>query len=197
MMRPLQSLEDLRYYVRADLCRYGRGISRRAFRETYKYIPGFHFTFWLRLTTFLAVCAVWTRPLYRLCMRHFRSLQIRYGFDIESGTSIGPGLHLSHWGGVVIHPSVVIGENCNLSQQITIGVDSKDGVGAPVIGDRVYVAPGSRVFGAITVGSDSALGANCVVHRDVPAGVTVGGVPARVISQDSSAGYVHNFYAEG
>ena len=193
-MRSLQSREDLRYYLRADLCRYGGGVSRKAFRQTYRFVPGFRFTVWLRLTMFLAVQPVFTRPLYRLCMRHFRRLRIRYGFDIESGTQIGPGLHLSHWGGVVVHPAVVIGENCNLSQQITIGIDSKEGGAAPVLGDRVYVGPGSRVFGGVTVGSDSALGANCVVNRDVPAGVTVGGVPAKVISQDGSAGYVRNLY---
>ena len=157
-MRKLQSFADLRYYLRADLCRYGEGVSRNAFRQAYRFVPGFRFTVWLRLTMFLAAQPVWTRPLYRLSMRHFRRLRIRYGFDIESGTQIGPGLHLRHWGGVVVHPSVVIGENCNLSQQITIGVDSKEGAAAPVLGDRVYVAPGSRVFGGVTVGFGSSFG---------------------------------------
>jgi len=50
----------------------------------------------------------------------------------------------------------------------------------------VYIGPGAKIFGAITIGDGAAIGANAVVHRDVSPGVTVGGVPARVISDKGS-----------
>jgi serine O-acetyltransferase len=62
--------------------------------------------------------------------------------------------------------------------------------GAPMIGDNVYIGPGAKIFGAITIGDGVAIGANAVVHRDVSPGVTVGGVPARVISEKGSQGLV-------
>lgn len=196
-MRELRTKEDFQYYVRADLYRYTADVSRTAFRKAKKNIPGFRFSYYLRWCTYLSKAPVYTRPLFYWTYARFNRLKVRYGFDIEYSTPIGPGLLLSHWGGVVVSPYAVIGENCNLSQQITIGADSKEGLDAvPVIGDRVYIAPGSRIFGKITVGSDSAVGANSVVHRDVPQGVSVGGVPAKVISQDNASGYVKNFYRE-
>ena len=196
-MRQLQTKQDLLYYWNADLYRYGADVSRKAFRKAKKYIPGFRFCYYLRKCTYLSKAPIYTRPLFYIANRKLERLKVRYGFDMEYSTQIGPGLHLSHWGGVVVNPDAVIGENCNLSQQITIGVDSKEGMDAvPVIGSRVYIAPGSRIFGRITVGDDSAIGANAVVNKDVPSGVTVGGIPAKLISEDNSGGYVRNIYAE-
>lgn len=196
-MREIHTKEDFRYFVRADLCRYGYGVSRKAFRQAKKFVPGFRFTYQLRLCDYLSKAPVFKRPLFYLANARLERYKFKYGFDIEYSTKIGAGLHLSHWGGVVINPAVVIGENCNLSQQITIGVDSKEGMDAvPVIGSGVYIAPGSKIFGKITVGDNSAIGANSVVNRDVPPGVTVGGIPAKIISQDDASGYVHNIYRE-
>ena len=196
-MRELNTKQDLQYYWNADLFRYNADISRKAFRKAKRYIPGFRFCYYLRKCACLSKAPVYTRPLFYIANHKLERLKVQYGFDIEYSTQIGPGLHLSHWGGVVINPKAVIGENCNLSQQITIGVDSKEGMDAvPVIGSRVYIAPGSKIFGAVTVGDDSAVGANAVVNRDVPSGVTVGGVPAKMISQESSAGYIRNIYTE-
>jgi len=59
-----------------------------------------------------------------------------------------------------------------------------------MIGDNVYIGPGAKIFGAITIGDGVAIGANAVVHHDVSSGVTVGGVPARVISKKGSQGLV-------
>lgn len=53
-------------------------------------------------------------------------------------TKIGYGLYISHGGPVVVNPSTVIGNNCNLSQFVTIGSNERK---AAVIGDNVYIGP--------------------------------------------------------
>jgi len=76
----------------------------------------------------------------------------------------------------------VIGENCRIHPSTSIG----DYNGAPTIGNNVYIGPGAKLFGNISVGNNVAIGANAVVNADVPTNVTVGGIPAKIISQKSS-----------
>jgi serine O-acetyltransferase len=84
-----------------------------------------------------------------------------WGIEIPRSARIGPGLYIGHFGGITVSPEVVMGAHCALSPCITIGLAGKgERLGVPVIGDNVYVAPGARIFGKI--------GANVVVHRDVP-----------------------------
>lgn len=105
-------------------------------------------------------------PLYRLA---YLLVQVLWGIELPRRTRIGPGLAIAHFGGIVVSERAVIGSNCNLSQQITIGVAGKgEKSGAPVIGDDVFVAPGAKVFGRIRVGHNVAIGANAVVYRDIP-----------------------------
>ena len=78
--------------------------------------------------------------------------------------------------GVFISERAVIGENCVIFQQVTIGSnmlkDSK-GFGAPTIGDDVYIGAGARIIGNVRIGNQCRIGANCVVTRDVPDRATV------------------------
>ena len=113
------------------------------------------------------------------------------GAEIPPAARIGPGLYIGHFGSIVVSSGAVIGARCNLSPGVVLGRATRNGVrGAPTLGDRVYVAAGAKVFGPITVGSDSAIGANAVVNTSVPAGVSVAGIPARVISQKGSEGLI-------
>jgi serine O-acetyltransferase len=129
-------------------------------------------------------------PIAWLINRH---QQIRFGIGISYKTSIGPGLYIGHEGGIVVSELAVIGKNCNLSHQVTIGVSRRgQRAGVPVIGDNVYIGPGAKLFGAIVVGDNVAIGANCVVTRDVPENGVVVGVPGRVISYEGSQGYINN-----
>ena len=129
-------------------------------------------------------------PIAWLINRH---QQIRFGIGISYKTSIGPGLYIGHEGGIVVSELAVIGKNCNLSHQVTIGVSRRgQRAGVPVIGDNVYIGPGAKLFGAIVVGDNAAIGANCVVTRDVPENGVVVGVPGRVISYEGSQGYINN-----
>ncbi len=109
------------------------------------------------------------------------------GVDLPAATRVGPGLYIGHFGCIIVSGEAVIGAFCNLSPGVIIGRATKGGIrGAPIIGDRVYIAPGAKIFGPISVGSDSAIGSNAVVDKTVPAGVSMAGVPARIISHKGS-----------
>lgn len=100
---------------------------------------------------------------------------------IYSETKIGNGTLLGYGGiGVVIHKRAVIGTNCMIGSNVTIGGRSKS-VNVPIIGDNVYISTGAKVLGDIKVGSNSVIGANAVVICDVPSNTIVAGIPAKVI----------------
>lgn len=111
----------------------------------------------------------------RLAVLRHRFWSAVTGADIPVNSKIGGGLLIPHPNGIVIHPDAAIGPNCLLFQQVTIG----DADGVPVLGGHVDVGAGAKVLGRIHVGDNARIGANSVVLRDVAAGSTVAGVPAR------------------
>lgn len=106
------------------------------------------------------------------------------GADIPIQSQIGGGLLMPHPNGIVIHPDVVIGPNCLLFQQVTIG---KSGGGVPSIGGHVDFGAGAKILGAVSIGDHAVIGANAVVLCNVPAGATAVGIPARVLMRGKLA----------
>jgi serine O-acetyltransferase len=103
-----------------------------------------------------------------------------YNSMIPPECEIGKGSYFGHRGiGVVLHPRTKVGERVLLGQGITLG--GSLGEGPPTIGDDVWIGPGARILGNITVGRNSIIGANAVVTRDVPENSIVGGVPAKLL----------------
>lgn len=87
----------------------------------------------------------------------------------------------------MIAGSAVIGECCTIHQGVTIGrTFSGKKVGVPILEDHVVIFPGAKVIGNIKIGSHVVIGANAVVVEDIPANCVVAGVPAKIISYDSS-----------
>ncbi|MES2579490.1 MAG: serine acetyltransferase [Pseudomonadota bacterium] len=102
------------------------------------------------------------------------------GADIPINSKIGGGLMIPHPNGIVIHPAAVIGPNCLIFQQVTIG--TVDGSAEPVIEGHVDIGAGAKILGGVRVGAHAKIGANAVVLIDVPAGKTAIGIPAKVKS---------------
>lgn len=121
-------------------------------------------------------------------MRHHG---FRLGINIPYQIDVGPGFYISHFTGVFVNSRCRIGRNCNLSQGVTLGLANRGPrKGVPTLGDNVYIGPGAKVVGAVHIGDGVAVGANAVVTSDLPAYSVAVGIPARVISEQGSAGYV-------
>lgn len=116
---------------------------------------------------------------------HYRFWSIVTGADIPLESQLGGGLVLPHPNGIVIHRDVVIGPNCLLFQQVTIG-GSTSKPGMPTLGGHVDVGAGAKLLGGITIGDHAKIGANAVVLNDVPSGATAVGIPARVLRKAST-----------
>lgn len=111
--------------------------------------------------------------------------------DISLDGQVGGGLYLGHSGYVIVNTGATIGENCNLSPGVVIGEGGRGGDrGSPVIGNNVYIGPGAKIFGALVIGDNVAVGANAVVNTSVPANAVVGGIPAKILSYRGATDFV-------
>lgn len=109
-----------------------------------------------------------------------------YNSKIPHQATIGKGTICGYGGiGVVVHKKTVIGRNCMIGQQVTLGGGNSRYPGVPTVGDNVYMAKGAIIFGGITVGDNATIGANAVVNIPVPAGGVAAGVPAKIIKVKS------------
>lgn len=102
------------------------------------------------------------------------------GIEIHPGAIIGKGLFIDHGMGVVIGETAEIGNNVTIYHGVTLGGTGKDkGKRHPTVGNNVIIGCGAKVLGPITIGDGAKIGANAVVLKDVPTGVTAVGKPAR------------------
>ena len=110
----------------------------------------------------------------------------RTGIEIHPGAKIGSGLFIDHGNGIVIGETAVIGDNCTIYHQVTLG-----GTGVqkhckrhPTVSNNVLIGAGAKILGPITIGDNSMIGSGSVVLSDVPPNSTVTGIKARVIKTD-------------
>jgi serine O-acetyltransferase len=179
----ISSKQEYRRYLAADAA--SSGVEQWRFRHRYTK-PELRFQRQLRRVEYLENCRrdPLGRALGGIALWRLKRLSMLLGFTVPRNV-FGPGLSIAHYGSLVVNGNARVGRNCRIHSDVNIG---EAGGRAPTIGDDVYIGPGAKIFGGITVGAGAAIGANAVVNRDVPPGVTVGGVPAKVISDGGSAG---------
>ncbi|KAB1067040.1 serine acetyltransferase [Tamlana haliotis] len=120
-----------------------------------------------------------------------KGIEIVTGISLPYSAQIGEGFYIGHFGGVIVNPSAIIGRNCNISQGVTIGVSGRDEKrGVPVIGDNVYMGANAVIVGKIKIGNNCVIGANSLVNMNIEDNKTVLGVPAQVISDNTSKNYI-------
>ena len=170
-----------------DLPRYQFTKAAVAMGKAYMTTPMVRFCFWMR------VCKRYRfrHPLGILGRVMFRKISIQYGMQFPHATHIGKGLFIGHPGGIVINQRATLGENCNISQGVTVGRLSRGkNSGSPRVGNRVYIGVNSVVVGNITIGDDALIGPLTLVNFDVPARAVVVGNPGKIISYQGSGEYV-------
>jgi putative colanic acid biosynthesis acetyltransferase WcaB len=120
--------------------------------------------------------------LYRAFYRYFVIWLL--GVELQEAVMAGPGLQVHHGIGLVVNPRAVLGKNCILRHNTTIGSktlpNGSEGA-SPVLGDFVDVGAHSVILGDISIGDHAIVGAGSVVIHSVPAGAVVVGNPARVV----------------
>ena len=105
---------------------------------------------------------------------------------ISAQATVGEGTKFYHHGlGIVVHQDAVIGSNCIIFQNVTIGEkhSAKDNNhGVPTIGDNVMIGAGAVLLGDVHIGDNAVIGANAVIVKDVPSDKTAVGIPARILA---------------
>jgi len=161
-----------------------RGILSADILRTYDYVqggklrrivscartPGVHAVIVFRFGQWLLERHIMVRifldPLYLILNS---LIQTMWGIELPRTAKIGPGLYIGHFGGITVSGKAIIGSNCNIAQNVTIGVGgSGEKRGVPTIGNDVRIAPGARLFGKITIGNGARIGANAVIYKDIP-----------------------------
>lgn len=146
--------------------------------------PGYHALLFYRFTNFLW-CHNW-----RLLSRFISSIgKLLTMIEIHPGAEIGRRFVIDHGSGIVIGETSIIGDDVTIYQGVTLGgvapsVDSHTQVGVkrhPTLANGVIIGSGAQILGPITIGECARVGANSVVHKDIPAGVTAVGIPAHVV----------------
>lgn len=107
------------------------------------------------------------------------------GIEIHPGANIGSRVFIDHGMGVVIGETAEIGDDSTLYHGVTLGGTSwNKGKRHPTLGKGVVVGAGAKILGPIMIGDGAKIGSNAVVVKDVPAGATAVGIPARILDGD-------------
>src|SRR5437867_7262982 len=140
--------------------------------------PGLHALVWHRTVT---------NPLWRTGA-HWLARWLAHwsrwltGIEIHPGATIGRRVFIDHGMGVVVGETAEIGDDCTLYHGVTLGGVKWEKIKRhPTLGRKVVIGAGAKVLGPILVGDGARVGSNAVVVRDVPAGATAVGIPARIL----------------
>ena len=150
-------------------------------------------TRWEIITTYPGVHAliahrishwVWRRHLFWLARFSSHIARFLTGIEIHPGATVGRRVFIDHGMGVVIGETAVIGDDCTLYHGVTLGGTSwNKGKRHPTLENGVVIGAGAKVLGPIVVGAGAKIGSNAVVVKDVPAGATAVGIPARILDE--------------
>ena len=154
-----------------------RDPAARSAREVLLCYPGVH-----ALVFHRAAHALWRRGLLTTARFVSHLSRMLTGIEIHPGAIIGRRVFIDHGMGVVIGETSEVGDNCTIYQGVTLGGTSlHPGKRHPTLEAGVVIGAGAKVLGGFTVGAGARVGSNSVVVREVPAGTTVVGIPARPV----------------
>jgi serine O-acetyltransferase len=158
---------------------FERDPAARTFFEVLTTYPGLHAILWHRLSHRL-----WQWHLKWLARLSSHLARWFTGIEIHPGAKVGRRVFIDHGMGVVIGETAEVGDDCTLYHGVTLGGTSwQKGKRHPTLEAGVIVGAGAKILGPITLGPGAKIGSNAVVVRDVPAGATAVGIPARILDE--------------
>lgn len=180
------SRNDYKYYLTQDKIALGKtGHPRFLSDEIWK------FQIRLRRAEYTDNCcrSIWQFP-YRIFSRYlYHRSSIKLGFSIPLHV-FEEGLSIAHYGYLVVNQNAHIGKNCRIQEGVTIGATGGSSK-APCIGNNVFIGSGAKLIGDISIADSCVIGAGSVVVSSfLTSGITVAGVPARKISNNSSKAFI-------
>ncbi len=185
-------MSKLLILIKKDFFRYYGRLSLFLFIRTL-YVPSYRYLFYLRL-----IQSSMPLPLkYLFIILKYRCSR-KYGFQIPNTTKIGGGLYIGHYGTIVINESATIGENCNITHNVTIGQTNRGKLkGTPIIGSGVWIGSGVVIVGGITIGDNVLIAPNSYVNCNIPSDSLVYGNPC-IIKHSTKAcdNYIENILYE-
>lgn len=167
-------------YIKSDLMRYYGKYDGATFIKAYFTNPTIRFLCAFRLCHSTGLARILGSFLWKMNWTKNR-------IQISRKTKIGYGLYIGHNGPIVVNPTTVIGNNCNLSQFTTVG--SNHGKAA-TIGDNTYIGPNCCIIEDVKIGNNVTIGAGSVVTKDIPDNATAVGNYAKVINFNNPARYI-------
>jgi serine O-acetyltransferase len=168
--------------IREEICVvFDRDPAARSAWEVITCYPGFHALLFHRVSHWLWGAGF--KWLGRFSSHIGRWLT---GIEIHPGATIGRRFFIDHGMGVVIGETAQIGDDCTLYHGVTLGGTSwNKGKRHPTLQDGVVIGAGAKILGPVTLGKGAKVGSNAVVVRDVPAGATAIGIPARILDDET------------
>ncbi len=170
--------------IQADLYRINRRQGYAQLIKTAVKDLGFRYLLLYRLLQ---------RGKYRFVIKVLlRRTSIQTGLRIGYKAKIGKGLHIVHYGDIDINNDVIIGNNCNIYQGVTIGMTFRGNKrGCPILGDNVWIGTNAVIVGNVHIGNNVLIAPLSYVNVDVPDNSIVLGNPAKIISRDNvTEGYI-------
>lgn len=173
----LTSIKNLYYY--AKNIQQKDPAARNIFEVILLY-PGFHALFFHRIAHFF-----YNIKLFFIARLISQLTRFFTGIEIHPGATIGKRLMIDHGMGIVIGETAVIGNDCVIYHQVTLGGTGKEKLKRhPTIGNNVLIGAGAKLLGPINIGDNVKIGAGSVVLKSVEKNSTVVGVPEdRVIKR--------------
>ena len=145
--------------------------------------PFLFFKGFLALQTQRVAHWLWNQGRETLAFHLQSRMSELFQVDIHPATKIGSGVFIDHGTGIVIGETAVIGDDVSLLQGVTLGgTGAERGDRHPKIGKGVLLSADAKILGNISIGDYAKVAAGSVVLKDVPAGCTAVGVPARLIN---------------
>lgn len=169
--------------ARADIIAvHDRDPACKTFAEPFLYFKGYH-----ALQSYRIAHWLWNSGEEPMALYLQNRVSEVFAVDIHPAAQIGRGILIDHATGIVIGETAVVEDDVSMLHEVTLGGTGKEeGDRHPKIRRGVLIAAGAKILGNIEVGEGAKVGAGSVVLQNVPAHVTVAGIPAKIVGKPKS-----------